>query len=587
MSKSKTTSKKETVSLVPDDANAPRPRLHKLIIKNFRTIGQSPVEVDLDDIVVLVGANNAGKSSILRAYGVAMSTGSTAGKLILDDFPNSIVKPSALPEIEIHTIISENKPGERWIKHLENGEMLIREKWIWNSPNENPKRCGFDVQSGDWSDEVPWGAPNVANAYRPRPHRIDAFESPEKQATAITGLLSGIIKDRLKSIKSADNDTDQTDYELLIENITKFQNTVSSSIQEEVKEIEDSITEYLKKVFHNYTIELDAKPEANIDKTYSPFKEDPDLYMGPSGGYMSKVSMQGSGARRTLLWTALKYVVESEKEKSERPHVLLLDEPEICLHPTAIREARKVLYGLPETKNWQVMVTTHSPIFIDLSYDNTTIIRVDRNSNDEVRSTTLYRPQNAKLSDDDKENLKLLNMCDPYFHEFFFGGKIVVVEGDTEYTAFSWLKMEFPDEYQDIHVIRARGKNTIPSVAKILNQFTASYAILHDTDNPKNKNGDRNPAWTMNDNILNSANMGVNIVACKENFEVAIFEQDVSKDKPYNVLTKIKSNEYMTKIKQLLDSLLDCNKTPPNNCIRRNEIEDLLRAEEQNLNTTH
>lgn len=58
MAKAKKILKEEDiVSLLPDDTNAPHPRLRKLIIKNFRTIGINPVEIDLDDIVVLVGAN--------------------------------------------------------------------------------------------------------------------------------------------------------------------------------------------------------------------------------------------------------------------------------------------------------------------------------------------------------------------------------------------------------------------------------------------------------------------------------------------------------------------------------------------------
>ena len=105
MAKKTSSVKAEMVSLIPENVNNPRPRLSKLVIKNFRTIGNNPVEIDLDDIVVLVGANNSGKSSILRAYEVAMNTGSTAGKLHIEDFPNNIVSSEALPEIEVHTII--------------------------------------------------------------------------------------------------------------------------------------------------------------------------------------------------------------------------------------------------------------------------------------------------------------------------------------------------------------------------------------------------------------------------------------------------------------------------------------------------
>jgi len=560
MPNKKTTNSDIVISLLPDDESKPRPRLAKLIIRNFRAIGSKPVEIDLDEVVVLVGANNTGKSAVLKAYEYAMSTGSAAGKMKLEDFPNSIVDSKRLPEIEVHTVISENKPGEKWIEHLENGEMLIREKWIWESPNSEPKRRGFDVVSGEWSeDNVPWGAANVANAYRPKPHRIDAFASPEEQANAITALLSGIIKEKVKDFRSKNNKTDKTDYEIIIESIADFQNKITISIQEDVKEIEDNISKYLSEVFDNYSIQLDANPESGVDKTYSPFKDTPDLLMGPTGGYMSKVAVQGSGARRTLLWTALKYIAENTKDKSERPHVLLLDEPEICLHPTAIRDAQRVLYELPETHNWQVMVTTHSPVFIDLSKDNTTIIRVDRNTNDEVCSTTLYRPQKVKLSKDDKENLKLLNICDPYVNEFFFGGRIIVVEGDTEYTAFSMLKEIYKTEYSDVHVIRARGKGTIPSIIKILNQFASTYAVLHDADTEKCKNSNKaNPAWAINKKIIEEIGNSVNkdkiiIIACITNFECAIYGKEVSKDKPFNTYLEVKNDTKSVIVKFVKD----------------------------------
>ena len=295
---------------------------------------------------------------------------------------------------------------------------------------------------------------------------------------------------------------------------------------------------------------------------------------------MSRISAQGSGARRTLMWTALKYIAENG-DKDVRPHVLLLDEPELCLHPSAIRDAQKTLYDLPKVGNWQVMVTTHSPIFIDLSRDNTTIIRVSRDEVDAVKSTVLFRPENAKLSNDDKDNLKLLNVCDPYVHEFFFGGRIVVVEGDTEYTAFSQLKLMYPKIYDDVHIIRARGKGIIPSIVKILNQFTANYGILHDADTKLTSKGAGNPAWTINTTILTEVKNSTDIsktvlIACKTNFEAALLDVTVNKDKPYYTLEKMKTDtSFKEKVKQLLDALLDSEMEPPKNCIRWKKLDDI------------
>jgi len=583
MAKAKKDAAAEIVSLTPDDPTIPRPRLHKLIIKNFRAIGNIPVEIELDEIVVLVGPNNAGKSSILRAYEVVMKQGSNEGKLQIDDFPNGIVIQNALPEIELQTVIYDNAPGERWIQLTADGEFLIREQWTWNSPNANPQRRGFDVTKGDWDDQVPWGAPAIANSRRPLPHRIEAFTSPDVQAKEIADLLMSILREKLKSIKSGGDEQEKSDYQHLIDNIIKLQKTVVESAKDEIEKIEAEISTLLEKVFPKHQIKLDAKPETDVEKTFTPFKASPELLMGPSDGYLSKVSQQGSGARRTLLWTALRYLADSQSaaDGSSRPHVLLLDEPEMCLHPSAIREARNILYDLPKSNNWQVMITTHAPIFIDLSKDNTTVVRVERRTDNSIYGTTLYRPSRSKLDDDDRANLKALNACDPHVNEFFFGANSIVVEGDTEFTSFSLLKDEFPEKYRDIHIIRARGKGIIITLLKILNQFSSSYGVLHDADTPMTPKGKGNPAWGMNKSILDEIRgaaepQKIRHVACLRNFEEAIFDEEAKSEKPYNALIKIRDNLAMKqKVCALLDSLIDGDNEPPGGCTRWASIEQL------------
>jgi putative ATP-dependent endonuclease of OLD family len=568
----------EVVALVGEEENAPRPRLHRLIIQNFRSIGSEKVEVELDDIVVLVGPNNVGKSSILRAYETVMSHGSKDGKLTINDFPSGQVDPENLPTIELHTIVFSDAPGERWLDPTSDGEWLIREKWVWDSPNKDPKRQGFDVEKNDWDDQVPWGAPNVANSRRPLPHRIDAFATPDKQASEITKLITSLLREKLSDIKS-DPEQEKSDYELVLDKIKDLQTKVVQATEDEIKIIENEISEYLGKLFPKHKIKFDAKPEADLEGSYQPFKTNTDLLMGPEDGYFSSIEHQGSGARRTLLWATLKYLSESQDKKGSRPHVLLLDEPEICLHPSAIREARSVLYDLPASGNWQVMITSHSPIFIDLSKDNTTIVRVFRDNDSEVKSTTLYRPEKAKLDADDKKNLKLMNICDPYVHEFFFGGRQVIVEGDTEYTAFSMIKEIYPEQYGDVQIIRARGKGIIPSVAKVLKQFSKSFFILHDTDEELTAKGNKNPAWGMNNTIaqLLDEDGKTNLVACKTCFETALFGEDVKDEKPYNALTRIRSSDdARNRVKSLLDYLIGVEGAVlPDNCIHWTKIEEL------------
>lgn len=574
-------------ALVSEDPEIPRPRLKKLIVKNYRCIGKKPVVIELDEIVVLVGANNAGKSSILKAYELVMSQGSKQGDLSLDDFPNCKIDPENLPEIEVQTIVYDSTPGKQWIEEVED-EKVVRERWIWSGPGK-PKREGWNVENSDWSDKVPWGAPNVANTRRPEPHRVDAFDPPTEQAEAIKKLLVQALNEKVKTF-TAQNDDEENDFQKLLKSVKEIQKKILGEAQEHIDFVNNELTGIIEKVFPGYKVDFDAKPEDNLEKAINFFKAGPELLLGHRDGHLSSVEKQGSGARRTLLWAALKFISENNQKVKEdgtpiRPHLLLIDEPELCLHPSAIRDACKVLYDLPTQGNWQVMVTTHSPIFIDFSRDNTTVVRVERNNEGDIEGTTVFRPEKVQLDEDDKKNLKLLNLCDPYVAEFFFGGRIVIVEGDTEYTALKHVIAKKPDLYRDVHFIRARGKATIVSLVKVLNHFGSSYSVLHDSDSQivLNKEGRprANPAWTINNSILEAVNnrpegTKVRLLASITNFEHAYFGEEAKLEKPYNALKRItEGKQEFDNVDQLLTALTDHGAECPEYCVEWNSLGEL------------
>lgn len=582
--KKKSQELERTEELVEEGAQ--RPRLKKLSIRNFRAIGDIPVVIELDEIVVLVGPNNSGKSSILRAYEVVVQQGGKEGWLSIADFPNSCVDPKRLPEIELEMVVPDEKaPGETWIsKDPKTGEMTVREKWTYTSPGVEPIRVGWDVGAKDWHTEgkVPWGAAGVAKSGRPEPHRIEAFASPEEQAKQIVDLLKKVLADKIEALKKDGEDGQPAKGRMhdLHKDLVALQKQVASEANTEVAAVEDRIGAIVAAVFPGHKVVFDAKVD-DIPKI-SWFSTPPSLRMGPAGGYQPSVEHQGSGARRTLLWAALRIVSEDSRAKRQKtkdqPHLLLMDEPELCLHPNAIREACKVLYDLPKTKTWQVMVTTHSPIFIDLSRDNTSVVRVERNATGEVQGTTIYRPDRAQLDPDDRARLKMLNAFDPYVAEFFFGGRVVLVEGDTEYAAFAHVIASAPDRFKDVHVIRARGKATIATMCKILNQFGSKYAVLHDSDRPtvttrRTKKVMVNPAWSVNRSILSAAQVALaagraRLIASVPNFEEAFFDEEAEEEKPYIALEKLKKGgSALNRIESLLTALIDSSQPLPTGAI--------------------
>ena len=600
--------KEKTAAVEVQQVSLESARVKKLVIKNFRCIGSNPVEVDLDDIVVLVGPNNVGKSTILRAYEVVMNHGSTEGRLLLADFPREIVDGDKLPEIELQTYIdpeTKDKPGEQWL-HLEEetGRNYVRERWIWDSPNKDPTRQGRRANAEDWSESVPWGAPNVAKSHRPIPHRVDAFASPETQAQGVINIIKTVLQDLAK--KPGEGEDTASALEKLRIEILEVQARIIENSQVEIDKIEAELSSIISEVFKGFKVRIDPRHQDLSDKALLLFNTDPILRMGPEDGHCAPIEKQGSGARRTLLWSALKLVgersgetkkaigkkakaatdaAETSSPEAPRPHVLLMDEPEICLHPNAIREACRVLYGLAvDGSGWQVMVTTHSPAFIDLSRDNTTIVRVERDEGGSIHGTTVFRPTRAKLDTDDKKLLKLLNTWDPYVGEFFFGGRAIIVEGDTEYSAFQLIIEREHKDFGDVHVIRSRGKFIIPALIKILNHFGSGYAVLHDSDKPTLKNGNGNPAWAGNSSILAGALAApdpsvVRIVASVPNFEEAFLGVTASNEKPYHAVAQMNTDEAAyARVRSLLASLLDSTKPLPQGAVAWTKIEDLTAA---------
>lgn len=101
-----------------------------------------------------------------------MYQGSNRANLSIEDFPHSKIDPENLPEIEIHTRVYDNASGEKWIETQDNGDLIVKERFIWEIEGK-PKRQGFDVEQNEWSENVPWGAPNVKNSRRPEPHKVN------------------------------------------------------------------------------------------------------------------------------------------------------------------------------------------------------------------------------------------------------------------------------------------------------------------------------------------------------------------------------------------------------------------------------
>lgn len=510
-------------------------KLIELQIRNFGCIDEKGVTIKIDNIVVLIGPNNVGKTTVLKAYELFRSSG--AAQTIDDFYQNNENNPIEIAGI-FNEINEEDKVqiGEKWIYLSGDNEEVIKYKWVWNKSGEKGKKYSWNNEEEKWVAGGMGGWDTKIASCIPLPLKISPFDDSEQLERQIVEILTSAVKDNVKN--------NQSKVATMIKQINDLAKDVKNEISEELDKTTDKLQKNLSDIFPEHIVDIEPQVgKLDVDKILATGTH---LQVANADGKFYPLANQGSGLQRAFLWSAIEALADSGKMKSgrnsiknEEPKILLVEEPESFLHPPAIRSAREALYKIAELENWQVMITTHSPIFIDVSKPHTTIIRVEKN---EENATKIFSTEKANFSEDERERLQMIRNCHPTINEFFFASKIILVEGDTEQVALTQVKSE------DTTILNCRGKANIPMFEKILNHFGMSYIVIHDLDTPKiMKKGKwtKNPMWTINEKIFLESERGKNnqVIVSIPDFEGQFFGYLQSGDKPYNAVCELKKVE--------------------------------------------
>jgi len=580
-------------------------------IKNIGCIGNDGLTVELDDIVCLVGANNAGKTTVLRAYELAVQQ----EKLDIKDFNcNANGKPATV-ELWVHIPKSAGNIDEKWKEETDDGLLLVRSKWEWPTEGGKPIRSTWDPEIQDYADDgKAAGLDTVFNSRLPKPFRIGSLDNPEEEHKKLLNLVLEPIINKYKEII----ENEESDLSKKIKELEILANNPISELRNDIDKIQKQINSSYCKIFSSSGIHL------NIgigDIGFDPAKS---LLSGSridisETGNSARWDQQGTGSQRALFWSILQVrselsrasdikkelqklekelqKLESKEKQSQKDkekiqdirdqlsqnassdfflpgYMLLIDEPETGLHPSAVRAAKEHLYNLASEAGWQVMLSTHHPAFVDPIKDHTTIVRLHRL--DKHLEPNIYKSETINFSDDELANLKALMVFDSNVSEIFFGDKVVIVEGDTEFAAFHEIMNSNPEDYpvsQRPLIIRARGKATITILVKILSHFKIDFSVLHDIDSPKISSGGKaNSAYSINktisDTVTEARKAGLNVTyrcSCP-NFEIHHQMDLPSKDKPFRSWKAVQEQgNVRSSIESILKELIsECNDIPSN-----------------------
>ena len=346
-------------------------------ITNYRACKE--VELPLNGFTPLVGQNNTGKSSILDAIKWVLKPEA----LVASDFFDAKLPVEVCARIdgvtqEIIDLLREPKHRTAITPYCNGGRLWIRVSATGIGAKAfKPEVYDFENYAGDGVPEIwrdyPTGLPQAVSALLPEPLHIEAMDDigedlgKAKAGTTIKALLDEIMVPILKT-HDALNDAMATVRGILTAD--------GVNRSDHLREFDAGATSALEPFFPGLALDL----ELQIVDIKEFFKAG-DLHVTDKiTGDRRKFDQIGTGAQRAIQMALIRYLSGVKKVNPERSarRVLLIDEPELYLHPQGVRRLRQALFELSKV-GFQVISSTHSPLM--LSRENATdaiIIRVLR-----------------------------------------------------------------------------------------------------------------------------------------------------------------------------------------------------------------
>ncbi|MBA7596534.1 hypothetical protein ES703_03511 [subsurface metagenome] len=311
-----------------------------LQIKNYRSIKDSGELKDITKLFALIGQNNTGKSSVLKAIqvlwkelpiGVSDFHKDTDEPIEITATIKRRDKKDQIQESRITLQYSKDLKGKYFIdgkKKTEADVKKILPELLVISDIRNPQESTTEGQKNTLLKKI-----------------LKLMSASGGSTPAIYSQLSEKLKD-IKSKEAAE----------LSRRITKkFQNVVGAD-------------EYIISITPNVDIEKGITHHTNIENSSIP------------GGKAVDILNSGTGLQSMYILALLEAWAEEANKNDEA--ILVIEEPEVYLHPTFQRRIFAALRRIAE--NNQVIYTTHSPIMISEVWATESIRQITLNEQGET-----------------------------------------------------------------------------------------------------------------------------------------------------------------------------------------------------------
>jgi predicted ATP-dependent endonuclease of OLD family len=175
-------------------------------------------------------------------------------------------------------------------------------------------------------------------------------------------------------------------------------------------------------------------------------------------------------------------IFEAFRQLGENFGTVIIEEPEMYLHPQAQRYFHRLLCEMAESGQCQVIYSTHSPIFADVNqYEAIRLVRKEPGQNARV---SFVRPESEAELKEARDRFKLGGKFDIGRNEVLFASRALLVEGYGDRIAALMIaeKLNLDPDAEGVSIIDCGGKAGIELVVRVCRALEIPFVVLHDED---------------------------------------------------------------------------------------------------------
>jgi len=337
-----------------------RIKLTSLSIENYKSIKSETFR--LSDYTALIGYNNAGKSNILDACYWLLRR-STLRKPDFNEPDRAVTVIGVIDGITPEVLDTIHQKHRAAIEpYIVNHQLFIQRKQA--SPGGSTRNIELNVKRINEDDSEEWvsnpgGIDPAIQKLFPEPIHIKAMENAEEDVGKFktTTTIGKLIKEIIAPIerKYSKNVAEA------MEKVSSIFGADGAERAEELADFDRAANEKLEALFPDVKIKLDI-PTPKVDDF---FKSGTIKVYERRNDDGKDIRSMGTGAQRSIQMALIRQLAEVKQGEGDGPTrtLLLIDEPELYLHPQAIEQVRAALKALAN-EGYQVLFSTHSPIMV-------------------------------------------------------------------------------------------------------------------------------------------------------------------------------------------------------------------------------